>query len=181
VLYLRRLIDQNHRVTGQEITEFEKQRIGVSLAMLGALLALHEIVGGFGTRGVPIFGWFVQFRHMYFGLALVLAFAVYCFALGFLSSRVWRFARIAGSVLYIAALTSPPVLFMFWAVSRVHAPSEGWVKWFTSGVFFGFLSTAVIQISEFLRKRRHAETDPSEDAEDHIDADDGTAKRPSPP
>jgi hypothetical protein len=143
------------------LTEYEKQKIGISLAMLGGLLAIHAIVGGFGRRFVRIFGAAIQFRYLYAGVAVVLGFAVYCYALAFLPKSIWQAAKRVGDIFYGIALVAPPVLFVFWLISQVPAKTgpRGWLSnsqrgWLTNLLIILSVIPGVMNVLVLLRHRR---------------------------
>jgi len=78
------------------MTDFDKQKIAFTVALLAVLLLFHPILNHVGESGFTFFQWFLSVSQLYYCVSGLFAISVYAFGLRLLTDKGARYISIVG-------------------------------------------------------------------------------------
>ncbi|MDP2846608.1 MAG: hypothetical protein Q8O35_00290 [Humidesulfovibrio sp.] len=89
------------------MTDFDKQKIAFTVALLAVLLSFHPILSHIGESGFIFFQWFLSVSQLYYCVSGLFAISVYAFGFRLLTDKGARFISVVGNSFYGAAIVLP--------------------------------------------------------------------------
>ncbi|MEA2239351.1 MAG: hypothetical protein QOC81_4075 [Thermoanaerobaculia bacterium] len=134
------------------MNDFTKQKVAFAVALLAVLFTITPLLQPFGSLGYAILGVQLTLLRLYYFLSIVLALAVYFYAIQFLTERDLRYPSRLGDALYAVAIVTPALyLALFAGFAAVEAAgsrmSDFWAEGLKSviGMFLGVISATLVQ------------------------------------
>lgn len=143
------------------MNDFTKQKVAFAVALLAVLFTITPLLQPFGSLGYVILGMRFTLLRLYYFLSIVLALAVYFYAIQVLTERDLRYPSRLGDALYAVAIVTPALylaLFAGFAAVEAVGPlmTTVWADRLKAviSVMLGFISAYVIQRARHAIARR---------------------------
>lgn len=103
------------------MNDFTKQKVAFAVGLLAVLFTITPLLQPFGHIGYPLFGVQLTFLRLYYALSIVLALAVYAYAIQFLTDRDLRYPSKVGDFFYAIAIVTPACYLVLFGLVRLAA------------------------------------------------------------
>jgi len=145
--------------------DFNINKVGFALALLGVFFAMYPIIQDVGDAGFYFTGAFLSIRLFYYLTLASLGMGIYFYAIDFISPGRFNYARKFGNVFYALGFVFPDLYVILWVTSLVaglmkfleaHSPVLYLIAYMVGG--FIDLVVIVLVIRYIIRRLNRSDT-----------------------
>ncbi len=103
-----------------KMDKFSKEKVGFAVALLAAIITIKPILeSNIGEKGYEIFTFCISVKNLYYLIAASLSFAVYIYAVQFLTRTYYKKIQFVGDISYATAIIVPIIYFSLWVLVEI--------------------------------------------------------------